>query len=193
MYTHVFKISDKYIANEDLCSLCTIPLWCVWMARFGWFGQNSRKIYSKWRFMQSMYHTIMVYLNSKIFFSFFFFLMGNTDKLYWILEASNTSCRRAWSRKLGLSSTQIEKSLMPSAYLANRWAGLLPCLFTWETSTLRNSLKADRVLETMAATDEGGGVISFRALTNNKESPSRMKSCMCKSLTNWMPTSNALA
>ena len=150
------KISEKYIVNEDLCSRCTILLWCIWMAGF-------------------------------------FFFMGNTNKLCWILEASNTSCRRAWSRKLGLSSTQIEKSLMPSAYLANRWAGLLPCLFTWETSTLRNSLKADRELETMAATDEEGGVISFRALTNNKESPSRMKSCMSKSLANWMPTSNALA
>ena len=155
------KILEKYTANEDLCSRCTIPLWCIWIAGF--------------------------------FFPFFFFLMRNTDKLYWILEASNTSCRRAWSRKLGHSSTQIEKSLMPSAYLANRWAGLLPCLFTWETSTLRNSLKADRELETMAATDEEGGVISFRALTNNKESPSRMKSCMSKSLANWMPTSNALA
>ena len=106
------KIPEKYIANEDLCSRCTIPLWCVWMARFGWFGQNFRKIYSEWRFMQSMYHTIMVYLNGRIFF-----FMGNTNKLCWILEASNTSCRRAWSRKLGLSSTQIEKSLMPSAYL----------------------------------------------------------------------------
>ena len=77
------KISKKYIVNEDLCSRCTILLWCIWMAGF----------------------------------FFFFFFMGNTNKLCWILEASNTSCRRAWSRKLGLSSTQIEKSLMPSAYL----------------------------------------------------------------------------
>ena len=43
-------------------------------------------------------------------------------------------------KKQGHSSIQVEKSSKPRACFANKWAGLLSCLLTWEKDTFLNSL-----------------------------------------------------
>ena len=108
----------------------------------------------------------------------FFFVFWWEDRInyYYFWKAIDISYRRVCSIKQGLPSIPIEKVAMPKACFARRWVGLLPSLRTWDNSTLQKSRREDRAPYTIAATDAGGGAISFKALIKFSESFSRIMS-----------------
>ena len=105
-------------------------------------------------------------------FFFFFFLWETLNFIQ--KNQERTSCKRACSKKQRFSFIHTRKSSMPTAYFANKWAGLLSFLLTWKNSTLLNSLHISIIPNTIEATDKGGGEVSQRALKIINESLSKI-------------------
>ena len=94
------------------------------------------------------------------------------------MDAFVTSSRRACSIKHRVSSIQVIKSSTPQACLANRWAGLLPYLLTYENIIAQNSLHISCMPCTAVATEEGGVDNLHIAWWMISESPSMIKSLL---------------
>ena len=77
------------------------------------------------------------------------------------------------------------------AFFATKWAGIFPCLFTWENWICENPIHSSRTPWITEATVEGEGEEPAKALTNTCESPSNTTAEQPRHWANKIPTSSA--